>query len=149
MNDARLRISRCWSGSWKVIADLGSDASYELSLFSEMLAVYAGVTLFLMQKVEWIQVHPEILLVIIGCVTIATILIVIAANQEKFFWRMPIELAAIAWSYQSVTIIMWVSAHDLFPERMEVLALPAGVFVWVLAREITIFVLNALKKIGA
>jgi len=138
--------SRVWS-------EFGYDPGYELGFFGEMLAIYAGATLLLITapygRGGWIHEFWPIVLAIVIAVSATTVAIVVATNQAELIWRVPFDILAIALSYGSVPVILSFSHDDLFPQRTELLALPTGVVVWVVARELAILFLNVLEFIRA
>jgi len=126
---------------------LGHNANYDLSFADELLAVFAGVTLLIVTTTGWLEEYPQTIATIMGSIAIVSTLVLIAINQRDFILRMVFVGMAVIGAFCGAEAIMWVSANDLYPARLQIMALPAGVLVWALVREIAILILNMDKAI--
>jgi hypothetical protein len=129
---------------------MGANADYDFGILDHLLALFLAATIALpfgsVESARWIQGHPHIIAVIVGAVAITTISLSIAVNQSAFQWRFAFEALAFVIAYLSVPAIMWVSAHDLYPDRLAIMALPLGVAIWIIIREGVIFILNCCRS---
>ena len=144
LNRALKAVGKGWA--WAEAA--GNSKGRDLSLADEVFAIFAGVTLFV-SSTEWLTSYPRIIVVIITAVSATVVAIIVAINQTRLPTRWVAYAVAIALSFGGVYWIMEESRHDLAPQINHLRALPVGVIVWILVRELSVFTLNVMGKRAA
>lgn len=123
----------------------GYNNGYDLSVADEILAVFAGVTLYLSQT-EWLQdpAYKYIIGIIVAAVAVTIVGVILAINTRHFWPRTACYGATLLVAYSGVELISWASAHDL--DQGPIRALPLGVIVWISIRELSVFLMNGLRR---
>lgn len=140
--------SKALRQGWAWADRVGNSEGHDLSLADEVFAIFAGVTLFV-SSTEWLTSQPRIIFVIIAAVSVTVVAIIVAINQTRLPKRLAVYAVAVALGFGGVQWIMEESGHDLFPQLTELRALPVGVVVWIIVREVSILALNILGKRAA